>query len=306
VKVLAVEGPLRAELGELPAQIELVGQPAPDVEVAVLGIDLLRRLDEVLAALPGLRLALSVFAGVEQILARVPEDVVVCGGSGAHDIGVSEWVLAVILAMRRRLPEFLEFQRRGEWERNVNTLTATGPSPFGDIADLDGANVLIVGYGSIGRAVGARLAPFGAQVIGVARRPRPDAHLPDALPRLIGDADVVVILVPLTAATEQMVNADFLAQMKPGALLVNASRGRTVDTEALVDALHAGHVRAALDVTDPEPLPEGHPLWTAPGVLITPHISSGVRGTEARAWRIAGDQLRRYVAGEPLINVASR
>ena len=140
----------------------------------------------------------------------------------------------------------------------------------------------------------------------MARRPRPDAHSPDALPGLVGDADVVVILVPLTPATEQIVDAEFLARMKLGALLVNASRGRTVDTDALVDALTAGRVRAALDVTDPEPLPDGHPLWTAPGVLITPHIAGGVRGTEGRAWRIAGDQLRRYVAGEPLINVASR
>jgi phosphoglycerate dehydrogenase-like enzyme len=140
-------------------------------------------------------------------------------------------------------------------------------------------------------------------VIGVARHPREGVESPDALPRLLPDADIVVNLLPRTPETEKLVNRKFLAQMKPGALFVNAGRGRTVDTEALMESLRAGHIRAALDVTDPEPLPKEHPLWSAPNVLITPHVAGTVTRWEARAYRFAGEQIRRYVAGEPLVGV---
>jgi len=304
VSVLVADIPLRRELEPLPAGVELVAEPAPDVELAVLGTELMRRMPGLIGELPGLRVVQSIFAGVDALLPHVPAGVTVCNARGAHDIGVSEWVVTMILALRRRLPELLAFQRAGTWERNINELTATGPAALDAIVDLDGASVLILGHGSIGRAVAARLEPFGAAVTGIAAHARPDAQPPEALDSLLPGADVVVVLLPLSADTERIVDAEFLARMKPGALMVNASRGRLVDTEALLRALRAGRVRAALDVTDPEPLPDGHPLWSAPNVIITPHIAGGVSEWQARSYRIAGEQIRRYVAREPLLNVA--
>ena len=208
VKVLVAEGPLREALGPLPDVVELVAEPASDVEVVVLGVELMRRLPGLFAELPALRVALSVFEGVDGFLHHVPANVIVCSANGAHDIAVSEWVVAMILMLRRRLPEFFEFQRRGEWERNVNESTATGPSPVAAIEDLDGSTVLIFGHGSIGRAVAARLAPFGVNVVGIARHARADAHPPQALDALLPDADAVVLLAPLTPDTERIVAED--------------------------------------------------------------------------------------------------
>ena len=140
-------------------------------------------------------------------------------------------------------------------------------------------------------------------MVGIAQHAREGAEPPDALPRLLPDADVVVDLLPLTADTQKFVDAEFLAKMKPGSLFVNAGRGGTVDTNALLAALRAGNIRAALDVTDPEPLPVDHQLWHAPNLLITPHIAGSVARWESRAYRFAGEQIRRYAAGEPLLGV---
>jgi phosphoglycerate dehydrogenase-like enzyme len=303
MKVLVADVPLRSELGALPSGVELVAEPAADVEMVVLGLELMRRLPELFGELGGLRVVQSVFAGVDGFVASVPPGVVVCSASGAHDIAVSEWVVATLLAMRRRLPELLDRQRRGEWDANVNESTATGASALGVIDDLDGSMILVLGYGSIGRAVAARLAPFGARVVGIASRAREDAEPPEALERLLPEADAVVVLLPLTEQTERIVDARFLARMKPGGVLINAARGRHVDTDALLAALREGRIRAALDVTDPEPLPPGHPLWSAPNLLITPHLAGGVRNWQQRAYRLAGEQIRRYAAGEQLRNI---
>lgn len=305
MKVLVADLPLRRELDPLPDNVELVAEPEPDVELVVLGVELTRRLPGLFDELSQLRVVQSINAGVEWLLPTVPNGVIVCSASGAHDSAVSEWVVATILALRRRLPEFLELQRRGAWDANVNDLTATGPSPLGPIDDLEGSTILVLGHGSIGRALAARLVPFGARVVGIARHARDDAEPPEALERLLPSADAVVVLLPLTPETERIVDADFLARMKPGALLVNAARGRLVDTDALLAALDAGRIRAALDVSDPEPLPADHPLWRAPNVLITPHVAGAVSRWQARAYRLAGDQIRRYAAGEPLLNVVS-
>ncbi|HEX7472202.1 MAG TPA: NAD(P)-dependent oxidoreductase, partial [Candidatus Limnocylindrales bacterium] len=172
-------------------------------------------------------------------------------------------------------------------------------------SDLEDATVVLVGAGSIGAAVEARLVPFGARIVRIARRPRPGVHVMADLPTILPTADVVVILLPLTPQTRGVVDASFLAGMRPGALLVNASRGAVVDTAALTAAVLGGRTRAALDVTDPEPLPEGHPLWSAPGVIVTPHVASDVRHTDERAWRLAFEQVGRYARGEPLLNVVA-
>jgi phosphoglycerate dehydrogenase-like enzyme len=163
--------------------------------------------------------------------------------------------------------------------------------------------VLIVGGGSIGTAIARRLAPFEVPVTLVARRGRPGVYAVSELPSLLPAADVVVLSVPLTEETTGMVDARFLAALPDGALVVNAARGPVVDTPALTAELATGRIGAALDVTDPEPLPADHPLWTMPNVLMTPHVAGSVRGLLPRAYRLVGEQVRRYVAGEPLVNV---
>ncbi len=283
----------------LPSAVELVAKPALDVEVVVLGNGLGDDAPALLKQLPRLKFVQSFSAGVDGLLPLIPPGVILCSAVGVHDVAVSEWVVAMILAMGHRLPEFLEAQHRGEWDRDI-----AEPAESSILAaDLEGKTVLVVGHGSIGKAVALRLAPFGAKVIGVAQHAREGVQPVDALPRLLPDADVVVDLLPSTPDTQKFVNAKFFARMKPGALFVNAGRGRTVDTNALLDSLRAGHTRAALDVTDPEPLPADHPLWHAPNVLITPHIAGTVARWESRAYRFAGDQLRRYAAGEPLLGI---
>jgi phosphoglycerate dehydrogenase-like enzyme len=306
IKALIPDGPLRAHLEPLPAGVTLTDQPDDDVEFLLLTIELIPRAAELVAAMPRLAVVQSVFAGVDGILPLIPEGVTVASASGVHDIPVSEWVVTMLLALRRRLPELLAFQRAGHWQRNLDRPSADGPAGLPPIEDLDGATVLILGYGSIGRALAPRLQALGANVVGIARHARADAKPPEALEELLPSADAVAVLASLTEPTTGIVDARFLARMKPGAILLNPARGRHVVTAALLDALNAGHVRAALDVTDPEPLPDGHPLWSAPNVIITPHLAGGVVAFDRRAYQLAGEQLRAYAAGEPLRNVVTR
>jgi phosphoglycerate dehydrogenase-like enzyme len=231
-------------------------------------------------------------AGVEWVVDHIPPGVTLCNARGVHDVATSEWVVAVILALTKRLPAALEHQRAARW----------GSFEPGELA---GKTVLIVGYGSIGRAVASRLEPFGARVLRVAKTSRTGVHSVSDLPQLLPDADVVVLLTPLTEETRGLAGERFLGLMRAGALLVNAGRGELVDTAALVRALEAGHIRAALDVTEPEPLPADHPLWSARGVLITPHVAGAGPSSAARAAGLIREQLLRYVEGQPLLNVVA-
>lgn len=305
LKILVLENQYQRLFDSLPTGIKVVAEPEPEVEGVVLGMHHAALLPDIFSTLPRLSFIQSLNAGVDWLLPKVPDGVVVYSASGVHDAAVSEWVVAVLLAMRRRLPDLFELQQCGEWDANLNDVTATGPSPLGPIDTFEGGTVLILGYGSIGRAVAARLAPFGIRVVGIAQRPRPDAETPEALPRWLPQADAVVLLLPLTSATERMVDAGFLSRMKPGSILVNAARGRLVDTEALIGALQEGRIHAALDVTDPEPLPPKHPLWRAPHLLITPHVAGAVSSWRWRAYRFACEQIRRFAAGQPLQNQVS-
>ena len=163
--------------------------------------------------------------------------------------------------------------------------------------------MLIVGYGDIGRDVERRLEPFEVEVLRVARTARDGVHVLADLPDLLPRADVVILIIPGTSETRGLVDAGFLAAMKQGALLVNVGPGSVVVTADLVAALDSGRVRAALDVTDPEPLPAEHPLWPAPGVLITPHVGGATPAMWPRAYRLVREQLERFAAGEPVANV---
>lgn len=232
--------------------------------------------------------ALSV--GVEGLPALMPPGVPLCNGRGVHDGPVAEWVLAALLADARDLAGRRDAQRAHRWERELQR-------------ELDGARVLIAGYGSIGAAVEARLAPFGSEIVRVARAAREGVHPVEQLPQLLPQADAVVLLMPGTPATRGLFDARMLAAMRDGALLVNAGRGELVDTDALLAELNAERLRAVLDVTDPEPLPAGHPLWDAPGLLVTPHVAGNSPRWRERGYALVRDQLARLQAGEPLRNV---
>jgi phosphoglycerate dehydrogenase-like enzyme len=234
-------------------------------------------------------------AGADAWVGRVREGVMLCDARGVHDSSTAEWAMAAILASLRRFDHFARAQAERRWS-------------YAEVAPTDelaGKRVLIVGAGSIGSALAARLAPFDVSVTQVARSARGGVHAADELPELLPEADVVVLLVPLTEKTRGMVDGAFLAAMRDGALLVNAARGPVVDTAALTKELVTGRIMAALDVTDPEPLPTDHPLWTMPGLLLTPHVAGSVRGLLPRAYRLVRDQVRRLLSGESLINQVS-
>jgi phosphoglycerate dehydrogenase-like enzyme len=281
-------GDRRGAIGALPNGVVLVDEPSPEVRFAVpaWGVDF----DP--AALPALEVVQVRSAGVDWIVDRIPAGVTLCGARGTRDAAMAEWVVAALLADLKRVRPFAQAQAVRRWERL-------------DIGDLRGLKVLLLGHGSIGRAAQRLLTPFGSEVRGVARRARDGAAGMDALGELLPWADAVVNLLPLTEATRGMVDAPMLAAMHDGALYVSAGRGPTTDTYALLAELQAGRLRAVLDVVDPEPLPPDHPLWQAPGVLISPHVAGDTPGSDRAAWALVGEQLRRFARGEPLANVVT-
>jgi phosphoglycerate dehydrogenase-like enzyme len=259
------------------------------------------------------KLVLSLMAGTEWVSPLVGPHVTICNAHGAHNISTAEWTLASILSMLKFFPQFLEIQRAGEWKRRFE-MPAHYAAITGDkrplyppvmLEELTGKTVLLAGYGSIGKDIERMLAPFRVELLRVARTPRtdPQVHSVSELDALIPRAHVIVLILPSTAETHWLIDGPQFALMRQGALLVNAARGPIVNTDALVDALNAGRIRAALDVTDPEPLPDGHPLWKCPNLFITPHVGGSSPQFAPNAVRVASEELRRYMKGEPLKNV---
>ncbi len=287
-----------ALLGDPPAGLryevvdptEHVPDSVGEVEVYVPPYQLLPTVADVLPRMTSLRLVQTLSAGVDNIRSRVPDTVTLCNGRGIHDTSTAELTLTLILASLRGIPDFVRAQDRAAWTAGFRPALAD-------------RRVLIVGYGAIGAAIERRLLPFEVEVVRVARSARDGVHGIDELPELLPDADVVVLVVPLTDATRGLVDADFLARMQDGALLVNVARGAVVVTDDLVAALHSGRVTAATDVTEVEPLPSDHPLWRAPGLLISPHVGGASSAMWPRAHRLVREQLQRYADGEPLANV---
>ena len=247
---------------------------------------------DVIGRMSSLEVVQTLTAGVDYIAHRIPSGVTLCSGRGIHDASTAELAIALTLASLSAIPEFVAAQQRHEWAFQWRQALAD-------------KRVLVVGYGAIGAAIEDRLTPFEVDVVRVARSAREDIHSIEELPGLLPDADVVILCLPLTDATRGLVDADFLARMRPGALLVNVARGGVVVTEDLVAALHAGQVRSAIDVAEQEPLPSDSPLWTAPGLLISPHVGGASSAMWPRAHRLVRDQLHRYAAGETLGNIVA-
>jgi phosphoglycerate dehydrogenase-like enzyme len=267
---------------------------ADEVEVCVPDYRTTIRTMRRLAELPALRVVQTQLAGYDGQLELLPDGVVLANASGVHDDATAEHALGLALAVLRGIPEAV--RSHGHWTN------------LWDQRSLADSRVLILGYGSIGRAVAERLVPMRAEITGVASKARDDAlvgrvHGIDELPALLGDQHVVIVLLPLGDATRGFVGDTVLAALPDGAVVVNVARGGVLDTDAVLR--HAGRLRFALDVTDPEPLPDGHPLWSAPGVLITPHVAGGTTAMLPRVAALVRDQLERLVDGRPLRNVVS-
>jgi phosphoglycerate dehydrogenase-like enzyme len=304
-------------LADFPAGIELIRLPRDldhDVKIDVWIPDPYpTRNTQIVPHLSGVKLVLSLMAGTEWIPAAMGPHVTICNARGAHNISTAEWTLSAILAMLKHFPLFLDIQRSGEWKRRFEA-RAEYAEISGDvrsfyppvmIEDLAGKTVLLVGYGSIGKDIERMLKPFHVELIRIARtaRENPKVHAVGELDSLLPKAQVIVLILPSSAETRWLIGERQFSLMQQGALLVNAARGPIVNTDALVQALQRRKIRAALDVTDPEPLPVEHPLWKCPNLLITPHVGGSSPEFARRSLKIAADELRRYMAGEPLRNV---
>jgi len=248
-------------------------------------------------------------AGVGSLLfpEMVESPVIVTNGRGLHAAAMAEHTIAVLLSFTRKLHLARDAQREGRWDQDRLWIE---PPPFGELA---GSTLGLVGFGSTGRAIGERARAMGLRVIAIRRHPASDPAPaeaqwgPDRLPDLLAEADWLVLAVPLTQETRRLIGARELARMKPGSVLVNLGRGPLVDEQALIEALTAGRIAgAALDVFEREPLAPESPLWSMSNVILTPHVSGfGPRYWE-RAVALFRDNLRRYLADEPLINVVDK
>jgi phosphoglycerate dehydrogenase-like enzyme len=291
LKVL-VPGDLGLDVSDAPPNIEAVpyqpGEPWPaghlDASVVVVGYDKAAAVGARFSDLPELRLVQTLNAGYEQWLPLLPPGVMLSNGRGAHGGSSAEWVVAALLAIYRDLGLFARQQADGQWRRK-------------DTETLIGKRVVVLGAGDLAVNLAARLAPFESHVVLVGRKARPGVHAMDEVDGLLPGADVVVAMLPESEATHHIVDAGFLARLPDGAVVVNVGRGGLVDTDALLAELTSGRLRAALDVTDPEPLPPGHPLWSAPGLLLTPHVAGSTEGAWQRAWAVALRQLEIYASG---------
>ncbi|WP_130011937.1 NAD(P)-dependent oxidoreductase [Serinicoccus sediminis] len=260
-----------------------------DVDVLALSMiagPWLRRMGEV----PGLRAVVLASAGFEHALPHLPDGVRLANAVGVHDTATSELALTLLLAAQRHLPHHVLRQADGVWDRSA-------PGPWRSLAD---SSVLVLGYGGIGTALTRRLLACECDVVAVASVDRPGddlvdrVHGIDQLPELLPRTDAVVLTLPLTDRTRGLLGADELALLPDGALVVNVARGPVVDTEALLAECAAGRLRAALDVTDPEPLPDGHPAFSTPGVLVVPHVGGASPASLPRMGRYLTTQLTAY------------
>lgn len=290
---------LAADIRPLPEGVEVLlwamDAPAPRPHIDLV-VPPYMSMTKVLTALEGVstRLVQSQSIGYEGVAELLEPGTVFANASSVHETSTAELALALTLAMQRRLPTYVLNQQDASWS----------PKFAQSLADR---RVLLLGFGGIGKAIAARLAPFEVSIRAVATRARVEdgiqVHAMEELPDLLGETDIVIASLPGGDATRHLVNDEFLRDLPDGALVVNVGRGPLIDTDALVQHAQAGRIRAALDVTDPEPLPAEHPLWAAPGVLIVPHVGGASSAMQPRIARLVRTQVERMVAGEPPLNV---
>lgn len=232
--------------------------------------------------------------GYEGVADLLPAGMRFANASSVHETSTAELAVGLAIAAQRGIDRFARTQAHGRWEPFV------APS----LADR---RVMLLGYGGVGKAIAARLAGFEVEIVPVASRARTEdglrVHDVDDLPDLLPTTDIVITSLPGGASTHHIIDDAFLTALPDDALVVNVGRGPLIDTDALVDHITRGRIRAALDVTDPEPLPTGHPLWTLPGVLIVPHVGGASTAMTPRISRLVRTQIERLVAGEEPLNV---
>lgn len=293
---------LRDALGAPPDGVEVVvwdlESPPPAAHLDIVVPPYMGTSDR-LGALAGVttRLVQSQSIGYDDIADALPPGHVFANAASVHEPSTAELAVGMVLACQRGIPDFVRAAADGRW----------APARHESLADR---RVLIVGYGGVGRAIEARLEPFEVEITRVAGHARDDErgriHGVDELPALLPEAEVVVVGVRLNDATTGLVDADFLAALPDGALVVNVARGRVADTEAILAEARTGRLRFALDVTDPEPLPHGHPLFALPNVLVTPHVGGASTAMMPRMARLLRRQIERMLRGEAPENVVLR
>ena len=293
---------LADDLGELPDDVDVVvwpmDGPAPRPRFDIV-VPPYMQMAKVLARLEGVptRLVQSQSIGYEGVEEMLPSGLTFANAATVHETSTAELAVGLAIAAQRRVDRFAVDTAAGRWE----------PRFAQSLADR---RVLLLGYGGVGKAVAARLAPFEVELTVVASRAREEDGMPvhgvDELPLLLGRAEIVIVTLPGGEATRGIVDDAFLSSLPDDALLINVGRGSLVDTDALVDHVRRGRVRAALDVVDPEPLPTGHPLWSLPGVLITPHVGGASSSMAPRIARLVRAQVDRLRTGQEPLNVVIR
>ena len=270
------------DLGELSADViagaEFVVLPYEGSTISI---------EETIARMTNVKVIQTLTAGFDNVQPFVPAEVTLCNAAGVHDDATSELAVLLTLSVLRDMPRSYKAQQEHHWETYF-------------ARSLADKTVLLIGYGNVGKAAERRLLGFGCKVIPVARTARDHVHAISELPNLIPSADVVMLIVPNNSGTVNLVDAKFLASMKDDSVLVNVARGVVVDTEALLAELRTGRIAAALDVTEPEPLPADHPLWSLPNVIITSHNGGEGDVFWDRARARIHSQFDLWLAGKPL------
>jgi phosphoglycerate dehydrogenase-like enzyme len=232
-------------------------------------------------------------AGVDDVLKIRPEGVTLCNAAGVHDASTAELAVALAIASRRGFAPFALQQQAQHWQHDR-------------MPSLSDSKIAIIGFGNIGKTIMKMLSGFEVTVTPFSRSGRDGSLTFDQFDRLLPTFDVIILIVPLTDQTRHLMNAERLAAMKDGAALINVARGAVVDTDALIRELNSGRITAGLDVTDPEPLPDGHPLWSARNVIITPHVGGDSEAFTPRGRKLVEEQLARFAAGEPLLHIVAQ
>jgi phosphoglycerate dehydrogenase-like enzyme len=247
----------------------------------------------IIPEMKSLKVIQSPNAGVDDVLKIRPDGVTLCNAAGVHDASTAELAVALAIASRRGFAAFARDQVAGHWGHER-------------MASLTDSKVAIVGYGNIGKTIAAMLGNFEVTITAFTRSGSDGSLTFDQFDRLLPTFDVIILIVPLTDQTHHLMNAQRLAAMKDGAALINVARGPVVDTEALIAELNSGRITAGLDVTDPEPLPHGHPLWSAKNVIITPHVGGDSEAFIPRGRKLVEEQMARYASGQPLLHIVAQ